>query len=351
MSTPRRDFMKSALALGALPAFLPEAMERAAQQTGAPPFQPDKGAVDFWNGFLRAQTLPVAKVPGRTRGGLSGMDREPFFFHYDKRGFVPAMEIPVTDLQPEGDVTVSLNIAALRPAVEDQATFERLQSAQLRLDVLQGVPIVDVLDTLAWTAVAVLHPGSNNKMPPIQNLSFDPATSWQKMQNIVLPKGQGRWAVNLYAQKKDGLFAQTVQALTKEVSRWAPVLGLPGISLTALQSFNAFYGIFHTRPEYLFQSNPVPIFGTQSALKASGSDRVLPLRTGTYVLVPMAHADKLTTDKLQTYELKQGLIVPKNTAAVDVYKAAGSLEPDVTYATIEAVVKPSQSSCAGKTTE
>ena len=52
MSTDRRDFMKSALALGAAPALsgpLLDAIGKVAEQGGLPPLQPDQGAVDFWN--------------------------------------------------------------------------------------------------------------------------------------------------------------------------------------------------------------------------------------------------------------------------------------------------------------
>jgi len=346
MSTHRRDFMKAALATGAIPAFLPELWQQSAPSAGAQ-LQPDQRTVDFWNSFLQKETLPSATIPGRTRGpATGGLDREPFFFHYGRSGFQPAMDIPATDLQADGDVSLSLNVAAFRPARADQTKIETLQAAQLRIDLLQNVPILDVLDTMAWTAVAMLHPGSNKKLPPIQNLSFDPGTAWQKMQNVVLPRGNGRWAVNLYAQQRDGFFSTLVKTVTKEMTRWSPVLGLPGISMIALQSFNAFYGLFHTRPEYLFQSNPVPMFGTQLALKTAASNRGVPLKTGSYLLVPVGHASEMASEKLEAFELRQGLIVPKGTLATDIYKAAGNVMPDVTYATIEMVVKGVQTPCA-----
>ncbi len=343
--------MTQLLAGGALSALSPVLV--AAAQTAAAqgaPLEPDLDAADFWNGFLKYKTLPSAKVATaqtslKTRGAAGGLAREPFFFHYGRPGFHAAVDIPSSELIDDGDVTVSVNVTAFKPAVEDRETFERLQSAQLRIDFVQDVKIIEMLDMMAWTAVAVLRPDKQKKLPPIQSLSFDPGTAWDKMQNILLPRGQGKWAVNLYAQRSDGFFSQMLNVLNKEIGRFAPVLGLPAVSLTALQSFNQLYGAFHNKPEYLLQSNPVPVFATAAAFKHSGSSRGLPLRSGTYVMVPVAQAGELTDDTLAKLELKQGLIVPKNTAAVKVYDAALEVLPNVSYATIDVVVKPVQVPC------
>jgi hypothetical protein len=356
MLTDRRDFVRDLLVAGAIPGLAPalnlDALHRmiaepqAAAVAGA---ELDPAAFDFWNGFLKFKTTPAAELPKpgsvTTRGVPGGLEREAFFFHYGSQGFRPAMETPMSELVPAGDVSVGMNVVAFRPAEADRDTFERLQSAQLRLDFIQDFPIVGLLDTMAWTAVAALQPDRTKKLPPLQNLAFDPSTSWQKMQNIQLPGGQGRWAVNLYAQKKEGIFSQLLQILAKEVGRFAPVFGFPGVTTTALQSFNAFYGAFQSRPEHLFQSNPVPVFATASALQSAGTSRSLPIRSGTYVLVPLAHADQLTADRLEGLELRQGLIVPKGTPSVALYNAAGQTLPGVTYATLDLRVRPSQPPC------
>jgi hypothetical protein len=345
--------MAALLAGGAVSSLSPAllAAAQAAASQGAP-LEPDLDAADFWNGFLKYKTVPAGKVSTaqaelKTRGANGGLAREPFFFHQGRPGLHAAVDIAPAELIDDGDVTVSLNVTAFKPAVEDRETFERLQSAQLRIDFVQDVKIIEMLDTMAWTAVAVLRPDKQKKLPPIQSLSFDPGVAWEKMQNILLPRGQGKWAVNLYAQKSDGFFAQLLNVLNKEIGRFAPVLGLPAVSLTALQSFNQLYGAIHNKPEYLLQSNPVPVFATAAAFKQSGSSRGLPLRSGTYIMVPVAQAGELTDDTLAKLELKQGLIVPKNTAAVKVYDAALEVLPKVSYATIDVIVKPVQVSCGG----
>ncbi len=347
----RRDLLKELAALGALPglaaffgqstnaAELLEAIRAQGESSG-----PDRQTAEFWDNFVSSTSRPPAQTHSGMLKGMAGRgeivsEREPFFFHYGREGFFPAMDIPPAQLLPEGDISVRYNVAAFKPAEEDRATFQRLQNAQLRLDVLQTQPILNILETLAWTAVAALHPNNASKLPPLQSLSFDPGSASQKMQNILLPGGEGKWAVNLYAQKKDSLFCQILQLTLKDVGKFVPVLGLPGITTVALDSFNHFYGAMHNRPEYLFRMNPVPIFATAAALTSSGASRGLPLRTGSYVLVPVAHVPQLTSGVLQGLELKQGFIVPKNTLSTQLYEAAESTLPHVTYATVDVGVK------------
>jgi hypothetical protein len=198
---------------------------------------------------------------------------------------------------------------------------------------------------MAWTALAVLHPDRANKLPPLENLSFDPGAAWEKMQNIILPGGKGSWAVNLFAQKKESGFAKFLGVLTKEVDRFAPALGLPEISRTALQAFNTVYGSLNDNVEHLFKCNPIPVFATSASMRASGGSRALPLRTGTYVLIPVAHMRRLEQKDLDACEVKAGLLVPRNTPSIEVHAAALRTLPAVTYATIDVNVRPAPLAC------
>ena len=69
---------------------------------------------------------------------------------------------------------------------------------------MQQQPLLDTLDLLAWAAIAAVHPDRTNKLPPLENLSFDPAESWQR--NITLPGGAGSWAINIFAEKEESGF-------------------------------------------------------------------------------------------------------------------------------------------------
>jgi hypothetical protein len=241
-------------------------------------------------------------------------------------------------LLPSGDLQVTMNVEGFKPSNVDQATFERLLNAQFRVDVIQSHPILSLIDPMAWTSVAALHPTKNGKLPPLQNLSFDP-TAGSKSQGFLLPGGEGRWAVNVTAQRKDSFFSQILRQVVPEVGKFAPFIALPAISVVALNSFNAFYGALHDMPMSLFKGAPVAFYGTSAALQASGSTKGVPLRTGTYILVPNADATKLPDDRLRTLDLQNGYLVPKGTDPIDVYKVAPSALPDVTYATLQVSVK------------
>jgi hypothetical protein len=245
----RRDVLAGLLATGALPALAPflDAAPGVAEQAGAGAAAPssDPKSVQFWDSFLQKTTTPLATVPeGLTRGTMVNADREPFFFHtLEKEPIVqPASAIKTSALIPEGDVTVSLNLARFKPAKEDGAKISAAQNAQLRLDVLQNNSIIDLLDQMAWTVILLAQPKKQAKLPPIQSLAFDTNASWQKMQNIILPKGQGRWALNFYVEKEDNLLMKALKTAIKESDRWTQFFSFPGLIVKGLQSFNEIYG-------------------------------------------------------------------------------------------------------------
>lgn len=341
----RREFLTGLAAVAGLPAVTPalsaaaELFEQGGAATGA-----DRTNVEFWNSFLDNRAAPLAQVPARTRGEDPG--REPFFFHQTTNGLIPAVDIPIAELVSDGDVSVTVNMSRFRPSNEDRSSFEKFQSAQLRLDFLQDVSLVEVLDTLAWTVVASLTATKEKKLPPIQELSFDPGTAWKKVQNVLLPKGQGRWALNLFTQRPDPLWQRILQTSITQIGRWAPLIGLGAISQTGLQSFNQFYGAWHNQPEYLFKSTPVSIFATGGAFKGNPTVRAMPLRTGSYVLVPIAHAAEMRNAVVRDLEVKQGMLVPRGTESALVWEAAKTTVPNVTYATLDVLVKPVVVPCA-----
>jgi hypothetical protein len=127
-----------------------------------------------------------------------------------------------------------------------------------------------------------------------------------------------------------------------EIGRFAPVVGLPAISIGALSAFTSFYATVHpagTVP--IFQHLPVDVFATGPAWKRQASSVGLPLLSGDYVLVPRNQLDRINS-KIGGLELQQGFIVPKGTSSNDVYNVAAdpSKVPDVTYVTVSAQVRP-----------
>jgi uncharacterized membrane protein YgcG len=244
-------------------------------------------------------------------------------------------------LDHPGDITASVAVNGFRMAGDDRQTFDQLQSAQLRIDVVQAQSIMpEYLDTMAWMSLAGLFPDNTGKLPPLEDLSFDPATSAQKMKQMVLPGGSGQMAVNLSMTHKDSLFFTIIKNLNTEVGRFAPLIGLPAISVTALKGFCTLYGAMEQRTTFLLNSLPRPAYATQLARQAAQSAQGLNLVPGDYVLVPNAYSAQLTPflDKL---DLQQGYLVPKGSpSSASVYDLAAALKPDVTYLSASIGLKP-----------
>jgi len=358
MLNRRREFFKDLLAMGALQAFagspaaargIVSLLDQSITQDINPDF--DAKAFKFWSGFLDSNADPIVRSAGQTRGKSvsPGSDLQPVFMHYDADGFKNAADMDTSKLITDGDVAVSLNTSTIKIAPEDQKTFDRLQNAQLRVDVVQRTAIVPVIEAMAYTVVSgmmSLRQQLNPKLPKppvIQNVSVPSDPTWQKMQNIILPGGEGRWALNLEAQKKDSLFCKVLQNVVKEGGLFAPMIGLPGIAMSALQSFNVIYGAIHAEPVQVMQSNPVRVFATQKAIQDTGSPGSVTgimLKSGTYVLMPANRAP--APDQWQNLAVIQGRVVPPNTpkdnASLDA--AAAETLKDVTYVTFDVQVEP-----------
>jgi len=310
----------------------------------------------FWDSFGTVADAPDAPAGVHGRGlihkstadtGAADVARQIDFFQYytdpktkqTSLRFATSIE-PNELLEHEGDINASVNVNGFRMAGDDRQTFDRLQSAQLRIDVLQGKPIMQYLDPMAWMSLAALFPNKSGKMPPLQNLSFDPATTGQKMQQIVLPGGSAQMAVNLSMAHKDSTFLTVLKILTTEVDKFSPVLGLPAISITALKGFCSLYGAMEQRTTFLLNSLPMRAFVTQAAREEAQTQQGLNLVAGDYVLVPHTYTAQLTPylDKL---EMRQGYLVPKGSPTnSSIYDLATALTPDVTYLSATIGFKP-----------
>jgi hypothetical protein len=377
MSKTRRAFFGDLLAIGAAQGLIasPAAarvMSVLADPSSAQEVNPDYDpkAHEFWSGFLSSDAEPILR-PTRGRGGESNV--QPVFWHFnDKDGFKNAAALDTRKLISQGDVIVSVNTSAIKIAPQDQSTFDRLQNAQIRVDVAQKTALIpSVIEPLAYTFVSGMmsskpkssssgaagksgsggksgsagKSGSGGKSPSVQSVSVADDPTWQKMQNIILPGGQGRWALNVEAQKKDSLFHKIMQTLIGGLGQFAPLIGLPGIAMSALQSFNSLYGAIHASPVQVIKSNPQRVFATQDAVQKTGSpDSVsgLMLKSGTYILIPANRAP--SAEQLKNLHVIQGRVVPqevkRETQQPDVDAAAADTLPGVTYVAFEIEVQP-----------
>jgi hypothetical protein len=357
MPSARRDFLTQLLATGAFSGIFasPAAAKGVAELFAQAAKSPQKGGIsekqaEFWTAFADSTGVPATPLGGFQPRGKSGggadPGRAPHFFNFNKNaGFRALPDIHDSELlQHDGDVTVGLNVAGFKASEDDKKIFENLQSSQLRIDLLQNKSVLPFLDPMAWTAIAAMFPKMNGKMPKLEDTSFDPGSTWQHMQNMPLPGGTGRWAFNFSVHSKESALSQILKIASTEIGRFAPVVGLPAISVGALSAFTSFYAMIHPAgTTSIFQHMPVDVFATGPAWKNQASSVGLPLLSGDYVLVPRNQLDRINSH-LGDLELQQGFVVPKGTSANDVFTVAAdpSKVPDVTYVTVTAQVRPAE---------
>jgi len=352
----RRDFFKDVLlttSLGGLLSARPELAQALASELATDSDAPPLGEHDsknFWSNFVTEGQTPSG-VHGRglfgshkATTGAADVNRQIDWIHYDAdKGlrFPSAIQDEeLLEYPAETDINASVNVGGFRMAGEDQQKFEKLQSAQLRIDVLQRKSLLNLLDPMAWTSLAALYPDKAGQLPPLQNLSFDPGSTWEKMQKIILPGGSGQIAVNVSMAHKESTFVSVLKTINSEVGRFAPVLGLPQISTTALNSFCTLYGSLEQRTTFLLNGFPQPAYTTRGARADAGPSQGFNLIPGDYILVPHVYADQLQSyiDKL---EVRQGFLVAKGSSTnTSVYDLATKLTPDITYVTASIKLAP-----------
>ncbi len=357
MNTSRRDFFRDALlttSAGALLNARPRAAEAlfsALNNTDDVAPAGEHDSKNFWSNFVMEAQTSAAGVHSRglfsshkETTGSADVNRQIDWIHYDaEKGlrFPAAVESDeLLEYPAETDINASVNVGGFRMAGEDQEKFEKLQSAQLRIDVLQRKSLLNLLDPMAWTCLAALYPDKAGKLPPLQNLSFDPGSTWEKMQKIILPGGSGQIAVNVSMAHKESAFVSVLKLINSEVGRFAPLLGLPQISMTALNSFCTLYGSLEQRTTFLLNGFPQPAYTTRGARADAGPSQGFNLVPGDYILVPHVYAEQLqpSFDKL---ELRQGFLVPKGSSAnSSIYDLATKLTPDITYVTANIKLAP-----------
>ena len=165
MSSLRRDFLKELLAVGTLPGFMASpgagrAIGALLDQDSAQSINPDLDLNEyrFWSDFLSSDAKPIVGAYARARGaGPRPDDAQPVFLHYGPEGFRNAAELDPGKLVSSGDVMVSVNTSTVKIAEADLKTFQRLQNAQIRVDVAQKTGIVPILEAMAYTVVGVMR--------------------------------------------------------------------------------------------------------------------------------------------------------------------------------------------------
>jgi hypothetical protein len=356
MNASRRTFFRDLLFTGSLGGLLSarpglaETLLGALQDGDVPP-PGEHNSKNFWSNFVPEAEASSTGVHSRglfgshkEATGAADVNRQIDWLQYDpEKGLRYASAVDPSELlefPSDTDITASVDVGGFRMAGEDQEKFQKLQSAQLRIDVLQRKSLLNLLDPMAWTCLAALYPDKAGSLPPLQNLGFDPGNAWEKMQKIILPGGSGQLAVNVSMAHRESTLVSVLKMVNSEVNRFAPILGLPAISTTALNSFCTLYGSLEQRTTFLLNGFPQQAYTTRGARAASTTSSGLNLVPGDYVLVPHVYAAQLEPH-FQNVELRQGFLVPKGSSTnSSIYDLAGKLTPDITYVTANVKLSP-----------
>ena len=241
-----------------------------------------------------------------------------------------------------GDLNLVVNVDHIHLSQPDQTRFSKLQGGSLRIDLQQSEPLPSLAERLAWTAIAGVLPAGAAPVTA-RDMSFNPGTTWGRLQSVPLPGGGGRWTWNFFLQQRKSRWIQLFDTMRRDGNSLLPIfgLGLPAIAVTALRTVDKIVAELsrESGTEWLFQSPDVFIYGTKKARDLFEGSK-LRVRQGMYVLVPETQLAGFAK-QAAGLEVKDGLLVPKNTRSLDVFEAASHTLPDVTYLTVGVTVKAS----------
>jgi hypothetical protein len=394
MTTDRRDFFSTVLALGATPALLQFLPEMAQAAAAAPDASMDMDTYKFWTQTVRRPSVSftqTGKIPS-----ARGAEPSVMLYYSDKTGFLRAHDQQlISQMQGNGDVTVSVAMETLRPAASHIKMMRENGSGSLRVDLRQAVPMHPLSDTLSWSSMGTIAGAADAGAIGYQNLSYDPKATWGASKLVPLVNGVGFWAWNMNVQPGQSKFAMMLSKIgnllpgtstksagsgtstgsaganggigpstgtagTSSGSTSAPAttisgpvkqilgfvgIGLPSIAGTALHVVDAIYGFMQSqgggKPDTVFEFQDQMMYATQDA-RQKYADPGVHLLPGEYVIVPSTSVRDLLGQK---YKLLDSALVPSDTTDAQKDEALPATLPDTAYATIRVAVSPMTGSC------
>jgi hypothetical protein len=298
----------------------------------------DQATYDFWTKGVRNPEFAGRKsINSHVIGDIRATGAS-FVYYDDKyKHFVAGSDIGDDDLPKNGTVEVIINVSHIRPSTVDRARFEDFEGGSLRIDLQQSTPLPSLAERLAWTAIAGFLP-ENKKLPALKEMTFDPGTTWGKLQTVPLPNGGGLWTWNFFLKKKQSRWMRFFDFIRRSKNLAIPILGLglPAIAITALNTVDNIVAELtkEDRTEWLFQNSDTRIYATQNALNdLVDGQKKLRLKNGIYVVIPEDQFS-IFGKEMSKLTIKDGLVVPKNTPSTEIFEAAKDVVKDVTYLTV-----------------
>jgi hypothetical protein len=340
MAESRRTFFEEILLGGGLAALL---AERAAAD---PQPNPSDASLiktsDFWGSFYDSVDPKKSRSQRRVKGKPAVVGKEVRYLYFDDAGLRYSDQLKSADLLDHpGDVAVSIMLGQFRPGHTDAQAIRQLTSSQLRVDCVQTRGFLNLLAPAAWVAMASLYTDQAGKLPSLQTLGFQQPNLLSGDNKVILPGGSGKFSVNVSSMTKESVLHRILRNGVKVAGIVSPLVGLPAISVPAMQAFTAIYSMLEERASFIMSSPLMDAAATQAALKdPSFPPTFLPIKDGQYVMVPAEHTEKLEAT-LPQLEINQGWLVDrmdKSNRPVD-QKAHDSI-PEVTYLTLQMKIVP-----------
>lgn len=274
-----------------------------------------------------------------------------FAIYTPDKGFRDPLDIEKKELIDKGDLSVKIVSRQFRPSADARDKFGNLTGGSLDVAVSQqaDTPFPPLTEALAWTAISTLTELTNKKLPAIGDFKYPTGigTPAGQLQNILLPKGEGQWRWTFYVQEKPSKWSELLRELGKFAGSPAtPVLalalGLPAISMFALTQVTNLMAILQAKEaksKWLMKSSFTNIAGTKEARDKFGEDMVPLLKGTNQEYLAMPRGDYSEFSKVwNNYEMKKGLIVPKNTPNPQVETQAITTLPKFTYVSMYVTV-------------
>jgi len=263
----------------------------------------------------------------------------------------------------DSDVVVTVNPYHFRPAPDDHKTISRSKGAQVRLDLIQTRPIMNLIAPMAWAGLAAwslekatytntsatsngaatdLLTGKkrgNTKInliavPDLKDLDFrDPNNPDAPLNNkVILMGGSGRMALNVRAVSVNDRLQTVLDKSVQYSSIIAPFFGFATLALPALKVLTELLGAVFNHRAVIMNSMPLQVLATQDATKGPHDASSVKIVSGDYIAVPTEQTPHLqgNLDKLRVVE---GWMVHQD-SKTDVpvaQRAQDPLVPPVTY--------------------
>ncbi len=344
MTCSRRNVLTNAAALGVMAAFLKPEQLLALQQTPATSADVDSLPHDspaFWSGFFDVATQKNATARGADSLADEALETQYLHFHTDDRKLRYATAIHKDELlDHDGDTAISILLNQFHSPKDDKS--QHTNASQLRVDVTQNHPIMNILAPLAWTSLASIAPDKAGKMPTLDQLHFKSDQVMNASSHILLTKGSGKLAVNISRAPKDSNFHKVLAVMIAGAKMAAPYIALPAVSVPAMAAFSEAFSYWENRTQFLINGNLTNVASTRSAAEDEEMRApLIGLVPGDYLIVAKKDTDLL--DKLlHRLQLHQGYLVHQD---VDLNQqiehiVADERNPEITYATVRIGIQP-----------